>query len=251
MSIEFHKLTSYKDADEKLSWLRLQFFKEKAFIDDSYWIKKIFTFLFLFYEINSKNNFSDKSEKEITRELRNWLKINEDFGSTGIAVETEPETEGTAQIGYNDLKFTHSFWNGKYFVIECKIIDGTQNSLNEYVYQERDSDGGLYRFLINKYASFKDFGAMLGYIKRGDINIIINKLKKIVSTLELKSKTGMIYGELLEERLLTQYILDKNYTFQSKHTRLDKESDKLISPVQIFHIFFDFSSNCSRRTDLK
>ena len=241
MNLEFRKIEHYKYADIKLQKLRAQFIDEKAFTDD-YWIAKIFDFLFSFYEKYPQKGLNKKSEKEITRIIRDWLKNNEEFVSSSLVVESEAETEGTEQIGYNDLKFTRSFWKSKYFVIECKLLDESEILIKEYIYNSSKDDGGLYRFLINKYASNLDFGGMLGYVKKGNITSIIERIKRELSIFEHQSLIGIKFGNLIERQLLNERILGKEYTFQSKHTRFDIDTQKLISHIQIFHIFLDFFS---------
>ncbi|MFH1194734.1 MAG: hypothetical protein V1720_03415 [bacterium] len=242
MGIEFKKIEDYKYHDNRLAQIKIQFINEEAFEDD-YWIFRILSFLFTFYENNKLIDFNRSSEKEITRYIRNWFKKNKDFQYSMLILETESETEGTNQIGYNDMKFTHSFWNGKYFVVECKNLDDSSQSLKEYVFNERESNGGVYRFLINKYSSFLDFGGMLGYVKSGNIDTIIHNIKNGISILQCESNTGIKFGESIEPKLLDQLILNKEHTFQSMHTRIDLETERIISPIQMFHILFNFSNN--------
>lgn len=214
----------------------------------------IFTYLFEFYKcnINKNNHFSLKSENEIKKYMQDWFNENNEFLGM-FSCNFEPRSQDTMQTGFDDIKFQSQFWGRgrKYFVIECKILNESKVSTDKYLFREesktvkgkisRYNDGGLYRFLINKYAANQEFGGMIGFVQKGNIERIMARLKEAIKNLELTSDSGKEYGKITGDGLLNQTVISQKNTFQSQHVRWDKDTDSIISPIHIYHIFFDFT----------
>jgi hypothetical protein len=230
----------------ELSKIQEQFLKTGLATDDEEWKDKVFYFLFKFYKrhINKKEIFLNKSEKDITKYIRDWLRKDRQFCGSFI-VNCESLTKDTEQEGYNDIIFETTLWNkGKsYFVFECKIMNETKEAITEYVYRKptpsKKTNGGLYRFLTSKYASGKDFGGMIGFVLKGRAAEVINKLKKRIFELRI-TEDNITFGELTDKKLLEKKIKENKHTFLSKHTRINKDTNEITTPILIYHILFDF-----------
>ncbi|MCK4764956.1 MAG: hypothetical protein KAW12_22340 [Candidatus Aminicenantes bacterium] len=255
MNVKFFKLPVEVDQfDEKRKNIQQQWLNTGFADNDDKWLKLIFKYVFEFYNysIGTDANYSLKNENEIKKCMQDWLLGREDFSGT-LTLNLEPLSQDTGQTGYDDMKFQSQFWGKgeKYFVIECKILNESNKSMDRYVFcQEskktngktvRYNDGGLYRFLINKYAAHREFAGMIGFVQKGGADLILAGLKKKIMDLELRSSSGKRYGQLTDKKLLNKGINCNKNTFQSKHVRLDKETDTIVTPVHIYHILFDFT----------
>jgi hypothetical protein len=217
--------------------------KEMSSYSDIDYINEIFNYLsctFNNLSVIEKNTLRLQKEKEITDDIRRKLQNNSDFELNGFKVDTEARNQSMT-VGYYDLKFQHSYWIGKYFVFECKLLDLTNYRINEYLYKKttQDEDGGLYRFLINKYAENLPFGGMLGYIISNTPEKVITKLKTKIKSFQIENDI-LNFGNLTDEHLLNIQIQNFNRSFQSKHIRINQNKEK-ITPIHIFHVFLDLT----------
>lgn len=210
------------------------------------WRNTIFKHIFRFYNSN-KEDLTLSKEDEIKESIKKWLRNDIEFDSSGLIVTLESKSEETSQEGYDDIRFSHSCWKKNYFVFECKCLDTQAISIKEYIYNPNKyknkikfEDGGVYRFITNKYASYKEFGGMIGFIQKGSIKDLINKIISELKTISLETEQKEAYGNLIE---LTEKSIENNdNTFDSKHIRYCKDAKRIIDPIKIHHIFFDFSA---------
>lgn len=219
---------------------------------DDFWLEMIFKYLFQFYNCNTDKKYSSKSENEIKKSMQDWFCENEEFLSH-FTLNFEPRSQETEQEGYDDIKFQSQFWGGgrKYFVIECKNLSEAKRSMDEYIFLTKSKkkganvikydDGGLYRFLINKYAANQKYGGIIGFVRKGNIRMIIETLKNNIRNFQLTSCNGKRYGQLINSELLKQTIFENPDTFQSNHVRWDIAKDIIIPAIHIYHILFDFT----------
>ncbi len=107
--------------------------------------------------------------------------------------------------------------------------------------KHKNADGGVYRFLIAKYAPSQSFGGMIGFVQKGKIQRVLENIKDSIRQLKLRNCENEKFGQLLESDLLLQTIGNNENTFYSSHSRWDKSINKMLSPIQIYHIFFDFT----------
>lgn len=212
-------------------------------IPDEDWILYIILFIRKFYENCDKSTIRFLNEKQITRQIRFYLLKDDDFNVMGFIVNSESENNNK-RLGFYDLKIEHSGWRNNYLAFECKLMDETSDRIGKYIhtppYASRDEDGGLYRFLINKYASDKTVGGMLGYVIDGDINTVISHTKK--KLLDFSKKEGEIsFGEVSNPNLLNSKSFDSPNSFISEHTKYDSIKRELCDmKIMIHHIFLDF-----------
>jgi len=158
----------------------------------------------------------------------------------GFKINSEARNQDKA-VGYYDLKFENGDWLNQYFVLECKPIDTTKTRADAYIHKivkSQDEDGGLFRFLINKYATNKPFGGMLGYIISGNPQQTIDSLKKKIQIFQI-TQGSLSFGNLQDSELLDTSIANFKYSFQSNHTRVYE--DQMIAPIHIFHLFYDLT----------
>jgi len=249
VSIEFFKLPEPDKRNEE------QVKKLKEYIDtqspknDDFWLNKIFCYLFKFYNSNAGEQYASKSEDQIKKCMQNWFLEDEDFQGI-FSLNLETRCQGTEQEGYDDIKFQSQFWcNGrKFFVIECKNLNLKQQSIKEYIFLTKTKkkgikyeDGGLYRFITNKYAANQDYGGMIGFVQEGNIQCIKETLKSKIRNLQLTTHSGMKYGQLINSPLLGKAITGNRNTFQSDHVRWDKTTDTIKPAIHMYHILFDFT----------
>lgn len=241
--VSFLYVPSSNDESEAFKTMRRKHVQEASKFDDSFYLTQIFKYLsdtYNSFTTTCRNALKQKREEEITDYVRRKLQNNEDFILEGFKINSEARNQATV-IGYYDLKFENGDWLDQYFVLECKPIDTTKTKVDAYIHKivkSKGEDGGLYRFLINKYATNKPFGGMLGYITSGNPKQVINSLKKKIEVCEIRQK-DLCFGNLQNRELLNTTIVDINYSFQSNHTRV--YDSQMISPIHIFHLFFDLT----------
>lgn len=248
-SISFFNIPKTDILSEKIYKVQDYFEQIGLSRDEEKWKFLVFKFLFKFYNENAyhKHYFSNKSEMEIKEYIRNWLNSDIEFRSA-LIINLELKSEGTDQEGYDDIKFQSNLWNvgRSFFVFECKLMDESETKTKEYTYrsatQSKEADGGLYRFLINKYAANKEFGGMIGFVVKGKINNVIRNVKNRISELKI-TENSLEFGQLTEPEILNKTIAGNRETFLSEHIRWDKDTNNMISPVLIYHIFFDMANN--------
>ena len=246
--VSFLYVTSPDDKSEAFKKMRRKHVQEASEFDDNFYLTQIFNYL-----SDTYNNFTDtcrnalkqKKEEEITDYVRRQLQNNEDFVLDGFKVNSEARNQDKV-VGYYDLKFENGDWLNQYLVLECKPINNTKSRIDAYIHktiksQEESNeceDGGLYRFLINKYATHKPFGGMLGYIISSNPQNTIDSIKKKIQTLQI-TQENLCFGDLQNSELLDATIKNFNYSFQSNHVRIYE--GQIIAPIHIFHLFYDLT----------
>ena len=241
--VSFLYVASSDDESEAFKTMRKKHMQEVSKFDDNFYLTQIFKYLSNTYNsftATCRNALKQKKEEEITDYVRRRLQNNEDFVLEGFRVNSEARNQDKT-VGYYDLKFENGDWLNQYFVLECKPIDTTKTKADAYIHKKtksQDEDGGLYRFLINKYSTNKPFGGMLGYIISGNPQQVIDNLKKKIQTFRIK-RGSLCFGNLQNSELLDAHIANFNYCFQSNHTRIYE--GQIIIPIHIFHLFFDLT----------
>ncbi len=184
-------------------------------------------------KLKPKANIEEAIKKFIVKQLKN----DKRFDTHGFIVNREPSSE---HGGFYDLKIQHSYW-GKYFSFECKNLDSTSkaptsSSINEYVYNKSKQDGGVYRYMIGKYARDFNFGGMIGFIIKGKTDIII---EEIIKKLRLVFDKNSV-GELTDKSIVRNAIENNNNTFNSMHiiAKNNKIKKKIFT---LYHIMMNFS----------
>jgi hypothetical protein len=235
---------STSDSEEYGSMRRKHMQESSVYSNDSFNITQIFGFISNFYKnisSENKNTLKNKNEEEITDSICKNIRENEDFQYSGFTVNIDARNQ-SHKVGYYDLKFENpAYWQGKYFVFECKPINLTAYRIREYLYKNTTTkkDGGLYRFLINKYAENLPFGGMLGYVISDTPEEVMTKLKTKIKSFQI-TEDEMLFGNLIDEHLLNMHIPDFNHSFQSKHRRINQNKE-IITPIHIFHLFLDLT----------
>ena len=241
--ISFLYVASSNGESEAFKTMRRKHVQEASKFDDNFYLTQIFNYLsdtYNSFTATCRNALKQKKEEEITDYVRRKLQDNEDFVLDGFKVNTEARNQDKV-TGYYDLKFEHSDWLNQYFVLECKPIDTKKSKVDAYIHKtikSQGEDGGLYRFLINKYATNKPFGGMLGYIVSGNPKTVMDSLKKKIKTLQIV-QGNFCFGNLQNSELLDNYVANFDYSFQSNHTRI--YGGQIITPIHIFHLFYDLT----------
>ncbi len=230
---EYIRLPKQKILPDKRSELRK--------LNDDDWKNLIFHHLLRFYKEADfgkiKIRIQDEKKKErsyietvVKKEIVKWLRNDQCFDTHEFKVDREPSSDGVLE-GLYDLKFQHSQWKNKYFPFECKNLNRTAASLNEYVFNKAKEDGGVYRYITGKYAPELDFGGMLGFILEGDESEIISKIIEKISSAFHSKKIGKLEGKGIREKA----IEGNPNTFESVHLRECKAGQ----PFILHHIIFD------------
>jgi len=241
--VSFLYIASSNDESEAFKTMRKKHMQEASKFDDNFYLTQIFKYLLDTYNsftATCRNVLKQKKEEEITDYVRRKLQDNEDFVLEGFKINSEARNQDKI-VGYYDLKFENGNWLNQYFVLECKPIDTTKTKIDAYIHKvikSQDEDGGLFRFIINKYATNKPFGGMLGYIISGNPQNAIDSLKKKILTFKI-TQGNLCFGNLQNNELLDTPIANFNYSFQSNHVRIYE--GQLIAPIHIFHLFFDLT----------
>ena len=122
-------------------------------------------------------------------------------------------------LNYTSISFV------KDIIIECKRLN--KNTKNKaYI------ENGIERFEIDRYGYGLPLGGMIGFIEKGDENLIISNLEK-----RIKPKKTIIKNIHLIN--LENPIYDKSYDnhiYQSIHQRVGLE------PIELYHLMMDFTS---------
>lgn len=243
-NIAFVYVPSSDDKCQKFAQLRLQHIKESASYSDSDYITMILNRISTIFNtstLTQRKSLCDKSEEDITDHIKRQLQNDEDFCYTeGFIVNTEARNQSSI-VGYYDLKFENSYWLDNYFVLECKKIDGSDARSKEYIHKKTSSleDGGMYRFIINKYAENKPCGGMLGYVVKDSPTKVVEGLKDKI-TIHTLTHNGLVCGNTIDNEFLSTKVDGFDYSFQSNHTRVN--NDIIIDPIHLLHIFWDLTS---------
>ena len=248
MGIAFVKIKeTYQKELEALSTIAKIAVNRELRDKDDFWEELILNHLIFLYNnisTSQKQMLKTSNERTIKEFIRNKLETNDTFTAKHfLIIDLEAQNRHSEQLDFYDIKIKSSHWNS-YFSLECKCLDNSQISIREYVYNpnktkkssEKYEDGGVYRFLINKYSTDKKFGGMIGFIRNGDFsqikNSIVNKIKKI----ELLSN-NKYFGMLEKEGIIET---DNPFYFQSNHSRYDISENRECEPIKIHHFLFDF-----------
>ncbi|RHJ80290.1 hypothetical protein [Parabacteroides sp. AM08-6] len=242
-NVDFLYIPTSSSESNAFKEMRQRHLQESSKFDDNFYLTQIFAYLSTVYNsitADDREVLRNSKEEEITDHIRRQLQKNENFVLDGFMVNSEARNQDKL-IGYYDLKFEHSDWISQYLVLECKPVSISKSRINAYIHnvtKHKEDDGGLYRFLINKYATNKSFGGMLGYIINNNPDDVITKLKEGILLCNL-THGKLSFGYIQNHNLLNCPIASFRYGFQSDHVRIYE--DQIITPIHIFHLFFDFT----------
>ncbi len=223
-------------------------FKEPT--NEEKWINFILSYLITFYDKYRSNiDFQDKTENQITEKIYFWLskgKLNKKFRRK-VFITSQSRCNNEEIEGYCDLTFYPREWieNEPHFVVENKILKNTETSLKEYIYKPNKpkgskknrtyfDDGGMFRFLSNKYAQNQTFGGMIAFVKKGNVKEIKTNLTDKIQELKIPYKDSF-YGELINSNLLDLKIHNFDNSFQTNHIRKDG------TEIHLIHLLFNFN----------
>lgn len=227
----------------KFETVACNFKKSKTDIE---WVNFALKYLIAFYEIHKSNpEFQDKGEKEITYTIYHWLLTNKKNKGLNqkMTVIYEAKTDNQENEGIYDLNFKSPLWsaNQKHFAVENKILqEKITESYKEYIYKpiaessRKYDNGGMFRFLSNKYAQEQNYGGMIAFIKKGNVGEIKTNLFSKIKDLKIPNKDSF-YGELINPQLLDLKIHNFDNSFQTNHIRKDG------TEIHLIHLLFDFT----------
>ncbi len=219
---------------------------------DIVWKEFVFFFILKYYKEvnetevikiidNEKKQDRAEIEKALKKHIYKWLNNNKTFNRYEFILNLEPSTECNKD-GFYDLKFEHSQWRKKHFSFEAKNLGKTKSmkfseSIKEYVYvktKDRE-DGGMYRFMIGKYACDINFGGMIGFVvgetKKNVIENLTEKIKFVYKNEES--------GKLTNDKIILSSIKDNENTFDTFHIRKNYKTEQK-EKFCLHHIIMDF-----------
>ena len=212
----------------------------KVFVKDKLYEKKFSKILELcIYShsqmLKNETQLNDKDEETLRSMLKTYMQNNRGnfkLGNYHIDSESAEIDECTYKtLGYCDLKITipdNNEWSNeteKYFIIECKRLDGSVNKNKLYISQ------GIHRFITEKYSKNMNIGGMIAFVENNkgaikDINEIVEDInKKLIED----------FRHLADEKLFP-YTVIENFvnSYQSKHDIRYKNRT-----IKLTHLFFD------------
>ncbi|MDI9309847.1 MAG: hypothetical protein QM535_06500 [Limnohabitans sp.] len=209
-------------------------------LDDEFWKKWVFYHLLHFYQNYDTSELIKKIETErkktksdiedlIAVFIRNYFRKNRVIELQGFKVVGGVNNDLDVK-GLYDISFLHSYWN-KDFHFECKNLDNNKDLVNKYVYYNKghfEYDGGVFRYFNGKYSQDIDFGGMIGFVLKGNVLELKNK---IIEKLEEKFAISP-EGDL--QSIDNNSINENEFTFDSIHNRKDRH-------FKIHHLLFDFT----------
>lgn len=141
-------------------------------------------------DVASDPRVSTKSnEDEITDVLRRRMSDVKRSMTPSPQMRFERESQSDAaedesELGLIDIQVAYTWDEETYFVIECKRIWSTDNSLAlKYV------RNGVNRFASGKYSAGHAYGAMVGYVLCGNCEACIVRIRHVLET-EPEDETG-------------------------------------------------------------
>ena len=165
-------------------------------------------------------------------------KITEYINEGTITFNSESQIVLKNDVYRTDIKLYCCNYKRDLFIIECKkfnpknydYIQGSFNKKNnKYEYN------GIERFTELIYARNDKYAGMIGFICSGDIITTIENLKRKVKEFRLVNDS---------DNLLNKKCADWEFSFQSKHIRID------YSTILLYHLFFDFRSERNKKINL-
>lgn len=212
----------------------------KVFVKDKLYEKKFSKILELcIYShsqmLKNETQLNDKDEEILRSMLKTHMQNNRGnfkLGNYHIDSESAEIDECTYKtLGYCDLKITipdNNEWSNepeRYFIIECKRLDGSVNKNKLYISQ------GIHRFITEKYSKNMNIGGMIAFVENNkgaikDINEIVEDInKKLIED----------FRHLADEKLFP-YTVIENFvnSYQSKHDIRYKNRT-----IKLTHLFFD------------
>lgn len=189
-------------------------------------INKLLEVVCCAYQSLRNNNLitAGMSEDEITEELAIQVDVICRQSSMPINIASIPQKidrKLAKQKGKSpaiDFCFRHTWVKDAYFGFECKILAEANTTLSKEYIKE-----GVCRYLDGKYCSKGSASSMVGYVKSGNLTVIIQDIIERVNKeriVRLMSKSSTIG------------IFDEHYL--STHNRLNN------SNFDIQHLFFNF-----------
>jgi hypothetical protein len=191
-------------------------------------IAKLLAIVCSAYKILQENSLinSEMKEYEITEELVTqvtcvWAE-SENKPQNIVPINQKSDTACAKKRGKAptiDFCFRNSWIRETYFGFECKVLEQSDNSLyDKYIVN------GLDRYIGGTYCSKGSASSMVGYIKRGDLSIIVKEIKQRVDQDNISKNMSK-----------SNNIGSFEQHFMSSHWRVDG------SEICIHHLFLHFN----------
>jgi len=179
--------------------------------------------------LRNNDNITNKNENSIRDDLVKIAKTKTNINFPFRWITEFPNIRNNTRIDI-DLATPQSLLDeSKAIKIECKIVGEDKYIDTKTSFYKTKPTNGIMSFITGKYAAEMPVAGMIGFIKIGDINKKIIKMKK-----RLDNHTDITTLQNLEKI----NISDFKYSFLSKHQRSGELND-----IELYHLFFDVSIN--------
>ncbi|MCK4981423.1 MAG: hypothetical protein KAS17_00795 [Victivallaceae bacterium] len=194
----------------------------------SEFIKCAYRFLIIAYTQLINNNYVAGNENNIRDNLVKLAKKNKDYNLPFRWITEFPDIERNNRIDI-DLATPASLKDDSLAIkIECKIVgeDKYIDTTKSFARIESPTNG-IMSFITGKYSPEMCLAGMIGFIKTGNINEKILKLKWRLDN----------HNDIKTTKNVTTYTLIDNfdYSYMSEHERVN------LPNIGLYHLFFDFT----------
>lgn len=145
-----------------------------------------------------------------------------------ITFNSESQIVTEENVYRTDIKFYCCYYKIHLFIIECKKFNpNNYDYIEGHFNKEKNKHeyNGIERFTERIYAEKDEYAGMIGFVCSGKIEKIFQNLKPKVKNFKIVKNS---------ENLLDTQCANWDYSFQSKHIRID------YSTILLYHLFFDF-----------
>ena len=194
----------------------------------------------IYEEILSQNIQLKNNEEFIRDAIFDFLNNDEYRSNVGVLQLFHFEKEPQENSGFLDIKVKplNPYESTKaYYVIECKRLNahnltGTTGMNAEYV------KNGICRFVTNYYSSYFDSNMMFGFLtEKADIHLdIVSNINEMLNVDYTNARGEKVNANASQPLMYEEIRRGYPYSYVSKHTRNNGKN------VDLYHLFFDFSS---------
>ncbi len=173
-------------------------------------------------------------ENYFTNILVGYLKKNKhsfDLKNLGFEIEVGVIKIDSKNVKFIDIKVTNAshYFLGEYdediyYAIECKRLDEYSQKIQYYI------EGGILRFVNADYSKNLPLAIMIGYVEKGDLSIIVNKINEKLDHRPSDIKT---LQKLTERSVISTF----NSCYCSKHLKNDN-----LGKINLYHLLLNYES---------
>lgn len=189
-----------------------------------------YIFLIQAYQELAQNSYDayENTENTIRNDLVKIAKTKKhtSFPFRWITEFTDIEKNNRIDI---DLATPQSLNDDSYAIkVECKIIGEDKYIDTKHSFESKNPTNGIMSFITGKYSPKMPLAGMIGFIKEGEIQDKIERIKKRIEN----------HKDIKTLQNLSKFLVkeDFEYSYYSRHERKNG-----LKNISIYHLFFDFT----------